>query len=163
MGNLGNYEQLSKNLLRVALLRAKRPTSTIIHPSLVERWFQVSPARHLQGASTGLPSTVTWLRVQPQDRRRTKVLSWRAGMGCRPHAHNCTLWLRGLRIVLTACDAGHKKHLRPAPRGSCPCRRAGVGVLLKEQRKGREEHLPMSAPQVAIIFNVLLSSTLIFG
>ena len=64
-------------------------------------------------------------------------------MGCRPHARNCTLRLRGLRTVLRACDAGHKKHLGPAPRGSCPCRRAGVGVLLKEQRKGCEEHLPI--------------------
>ena len=142
MGNSGNCEQLSKKLLRVALLRAKRPTCTNIHPSLVERWSWVSAAPHLQGASAGLLSTLTWLPVQPQDRQHTQVLRWRAETGCRPHAHNCILWPRGLRIVLRARDTGLRKYLTPAPRGSCPCRSAGLGVLLKEQRKGHEERLP---------------------
>ena len=135
-GNSGNCEQLSKKLLRVALLRAKRPTSTNIHSSLVERWSWVSAAPHLQGASAGLLSTLTWLPVQPQDGQRTQVLRWRAETGCGPHAHDCTLWPRGLRSVLRARDTGHRKYLTPAPRGSCPCRSAGLGVAVTRTKEG---------------------------
>lgn len=90
------------------------------------------------------PSTATWLGYSRRTGVGTKVLSWRAGMGCRPHAHNCTLWLRGLRIVLTAqmqdtkTSGGRALRWLPALVDG-----AGVGCAVKRTKEGtREEHPP---------------------
>lgn len=90
---------------------------------------------HLQGASAG-PEHASLASGAAAGQAEREVLSWRAGMGCHPQAHDCSLWPRGLRA------AARQKVPEAGAASLLPLWKGRLGRAARKQSKGREESLP---------------------